>query len=103
MQGPVVFGALEQSCADEVSTLRTIHCIIAQGSLAEWWGGGEVYSFIQAHSLLQAQISLNLLRLLVRDTKGYTLQGYAWEVLRGGTMTKTRSPTRISVLYLPCS
>lgn len=39
MQGPVVFGALEQSCADEVSTLRTIHCIIAQGSLAEWGGG----------------------------------------------------------------
>lgn len=66
-------------------------------------GGGGVYSFIQAHSLLQAQISLNLLRLPVRDTKGYTLQGYAWEVLRGGTMAKTRSPTRISVLYLPCS
>lgn len=66
-------------------------------------GAGEGVLLHTAHSLLQAQISLNLLRLPVGDTKGCTLQGCAWEMLRGGTMAKTRSPIRISVFYLPCS
>lgn len=108
MQGTVVFGALEQSCADEVSTLKTIHCIIAQGSLAEL-GEGCTPSYkptacYTIHTVLKAQTSLNLLRLPAGNTKGRKLlQGYAWEMLRGGTMAKTRSPTRISALYLPCS
>lgn len=43
MQGTVVFGVLEQSCADKVSTFRTIHCIIVQGSLTELGGGATSY------------------------------------------------------------